>query len=75
MYRIEIIFRFNQDNTLPDCIKDVHRVANTDYFEILAGTFSDNDFPEVHEFLCDTEKERGFVSSYFETLSPRKIQP
>lgn len=68
MYRIEIIFRFNQDDTLPACVKDVHRVANTDYFEILAGTFSEGDFAEVYQYLCDSEKDRNIVSSYFEAI-------
>ena len=74
MYRIEVIFRYNQDNTLPECIKDAHRVANTDYFEILAGTFSERDFEEVYSYLCDTEKERDLVSFFFETLESRKTK-
>ena len=68
MYRVEIIFRFNQDNTLPDCISNVHRVANTDYFEILTGTFAEHDFGEVHSYLTETHSEKELVSYYFEFI-------
>ena len=68
MYRVEIIFRFNQDNTLPDCLRNVHRLANTDYYEIYAGEFSQADFDEVYTYLCETDRGGGFVTYYFEFL-------
>ena len=68
MYRVEIIFRYNQNDILPDCLGEVHRVANTDYFEILAATFSEEDFEETYSYLLDASKKRELVSFYFESI-------
>ena len=66
MYWIEIVIRFNQSNRLPDSIKQVHRVANTDFYEIYAGTISEQDFNETHRWLERKINEREIVTYFFE---------
>jgi hypothetical protein len=65
-YHIKLIFRFNQEYRFPGCIVNLHRIANTDFFEIYAGTVREDDLPLVLDYLCEMEKDRNLVSSYFE---------
>ena len=65
-YYIQLVFRFNQDDTFPACFWQIHRIAITDFYEIYTGAFHTEDLPAVQEYVDELKRGRNLVSSYFE---------